>query len=153
MLLFLLVARLVAVSACDLNGTWCCETTVVRQVGEAIWTNASYGMGIGSLLGFNLSVQFTNQPAGSPLNATLDTDCDIIHWENGAVWTREVVPSPAPAWASTLSILEVNALTYTSPNGTGTGSGSGNWSSLTEKVTYWAELGVTGVCPNLRPVL
>jgi hypothetical protein len=87
-------------------------------------------------------------PPQNPLRGTVSADCSSIAWGSGATWTRASPPpspSPPPAWARDLSILEVNALTYTSPAGMGDGSGSGTWASLTAKVPYWADLGITGI--------
>lgn len=130
-----------------MNGTWCCEETTVVQVGNAIYTNASYGTGQGTIQGNYLSVLFSNNPSAA-INGTVDASCTTVQWSNGAMWTRSFWPGPAtnpPAWTDQLMIYELNPKGYTSPNGTGDGSGSGTWQSLTEKLPYLADLGVTGL--------
>ena len=134
----------------NLTGWWCCQPTNLTQVGSSITTvGPDYGNGTGTLFGSAISIQFTNQPLGYLLNGTVAADCSTVSWDNGGAWTRSTPPwthpsVPAPAWAYNLSILEVNALAYTSPNGTG-GDGSGTWPSLTSKVAYWQSLGVRGI--------
>ena len=119
-------------------------------MGDFVHTHGpAYGDGNGALGGSTLLIQFDNQPEGSPLRGTVAADCNSIAWESGTTWARATPPpspSPAPAWARDLSILEVNALAYTSPAGMGPdGSGSGTWAALTAKVPYWADLGITGI--------
>jgi hypothetical protein len=133
----------------NLTGFWCCETTNVTQSadGRTLTTLGDYGSGLGTLEGLTINVLFSNAP--NALNGSISTDCNSILWSTGVSWTR--VPPPrqpvaAPEWASTLSgILEINALTYTSPNGNGTGDGSGTWSSLTQKVEHLRSLGVGAI--------
>lgn len=132
----------------NLTGWWCCEETNVTQVGGTITTTASYGEGSGTLTGSSLRINFTN--AASELHATVSSDCSTVTFDTGVAWSRAAPPwTPsvaAPAWASSLNIIEINTLTYTSPAGMGTtGDGSGTWSSLLPKVEYWRRLGVTGL--------
>ena len=131
--------------ACDLTGRWCCDETAVTQTPDGrVSSRAAYGDGNGTLSGRNLTLSFSG---ASTLWATVSADCATCAWNSGAVWRREQAPAvPAPAWASNLSILEVNALAYTSPAGTGPdGSGSGTWAALTERVAYWRALGISGI--------
>jgi hypothetical protein len=136
------------VSTCELTGWWCCEETQVWQTGSVVTTRASYGSGNGTLTGSSLVVQFSNQPEGqAPLAGTVSPDCSSVAWSTGTAWTRAPPPwhpsTPAPAWAANLSIIELNPLTFTSPNGTGAdGSGSGTWASAATRVPYLAALGV-----------
>lgn len=137
----------------NLTGWWCCQPTNLTQVGSSISTvGPAYGNGTGTITGSVMSIQFTNQPSGVLLNGTLSPDCSTVSWDNGGEWTRSISPPwtgpavPAPAWAYGLSILEVNALAYTSPNGTGSlGDGSGTWAALTERVPFWQSLGIEGI--------
>lgn len=145
---FLLQLTAFAQPSCNLTGGWCCEFTYVTQLGDFVHTHGDYGDGDGALTGRTLEVQFTNMPANDPLRGTVSADCGSIAWDSGVTWTRAAPPpspSPPPAWARDLSILELNALAYTSPAGAGDGSGSGTWASLTQKVPYWADLGITGI--------
>ena len=134
----------------NLTGSWCCGMTSLTQAGadgSSISTTADYGSGVGTLSGSFLSMQFSNQPAGTLLNATVAEDCGSIAFSTGTVWTRPWTPSvPAPDWASTLTgILELNTLAYTSPSGNGSGDGSGTWASLMPKISHWKGLGVGGI--------
>ena len=140
-------------SCTNLTGWWCCQPTNLSQVGSLITTiGPDYGNGTGTLVGSLLSIQFSNQPVGHLLNGTVSADCATVVWDTGGDWTRSASPPwtgpavPAPDWAYGLSILEVNALAYTSPNGTGPlGDGSGTWAALTTKVTFWQSLGISGI--------
>lgn len=134
----------------NLTGFWCCETTNVTQSndGQTLTTIADYGTGLGTLSGLSLTVQFSNAP--NALNGTLSSDCNTISWNTGISWSRApppLQPVAPPAWASSLSgILELNALTYTSPEGNGTtGDGSGTWESLIPKVAHLQSLGVGAI--------
>jgi hypothetical protein len=137
----------------NMTGWWCCQATNLTQSGSVISTvGPEYGNGTGTLQGSELSMQFTNQPPGVLLNGTVSADCSSVAWDSGGAWTRMLNPPwakpavPAPDWAYGLSILEVNALAYTSPNGTGPlGDGSGTWLSLVSKVPYWQSLGIHGI--------
>jgi hypothetical protein len=132
--------------SCNLTGTWCCETTVVVQEGSAVFTNASYGTGVGTIAGSLVNITFSNN--ATPILGTVDAACASISWSNGASWARSVWPgpaAPAPAWLRNLSIYELNPRAYTSPNGAGDGSGSGTWASLAARVPYLAALGATGL--------
>ena len=64
------------------------------------------------------------------------------------MWARQAQRPPPPEWAAQLSILELNALVYTSdpdePYGPD-GSGSGSWAALTDRVPYLADLGISGI--------
>lgn len=50
-----------------------------------------------------------------------------------------------PAWAKNLVIYELNPRGFTSPNGSGDGNGSGTFASLTDKMQYLQDLGITGI--------
>ena len=135
-------------TACVLTGWWCCGLTNLTQLGAFVKTQADYGDGSGSFNGSLLTLQFTNRPLGELLTATVSADCGSLQWDDGTMWTRSAPPAPKPeppAWTDTLSILELNALAYTSPNGTYPGDGSGTWASLMPKVAYWKQLGIKGI--------
>jgi glycosidase len=135
-------------AACLLTGWWCCELTNLTQLGDFVETTGVYGTGSGSFDGYNLTLQFSNLPPDQLLTATVNPGCDTLTWDDGTIWTRTAPPPPSPAppaWASTLSILELNALAYTSPNGTHPGDGSGTWASLMPRVAYWKQLGIKGI--------
>ena len=149
MWLFLLSLLASTEASCSLSGFWCCELTNVTELptGE-VTTSASYGTGQGFFNGSQLTLQFSNQPPHTPLTATVDAACGALTFDTGTVWRRAAPPTPitpAPSWASTLSILEVNALAYTSPNGSYPGDGSGTWLSLASKVPYWRSLHIGGI--------
>ena len=142
-LLFASLCACASQAPCNLTGDWCCLPTHVVQTGLRVVSTASYADGVGALVGRNLTLTFT---PGSTLHGDVDAGCDTVRWETGAVWSRAVQPYPAPSWAKNLSILELNPLVYTSPNGTGAfGSGSGTWASLTARVAHWHSLGISGV--------
>ena len=132
-----------------MTGKWCCdETAVVQTADGAVLSRAAYGNGNGTLSGLNLTITFD---PGSTLWAAVSADCNTCSWDSGAVWRRQAQRPPPPAWAAQLSILELNALTYTSDAGDAgepfgpDGSGSGTWAALTERVPYLADLGVNGI--------
>ena len=149
----------------NLTGDWCCLPTSLRQNGSRITTAASYGHGLGNVSGHSVSMYISNMPAGTLLTGTISPDCSTITYSTGNKWTRTgpytpgppppppPAPNPynqklvpAPEWVGQLSILEVNAKTYTTGDGYGKdGSGSGTWALLTDKVSYWHDLGVTGI--------
>ena len=54
-------------------------------------------------------------------------------------------PASAPPWTKDLVIYELNPRGFTSPNGVGDGHGSGTWKSLSDKLSYIADLGVNGI--------
>ena len=169
LLLLLLIATTIATTATadidpalcrNLTSWWCCQPTNLTQsdgdggAGTVIHTyGPDYGNGVGTLSGSQLQLQFTNQPPGVLLNATVSADCASITFNTGTVWRRAAPPPwqgpavPAPDWVATLSgILELNPLAYTSPAGNGSGGdGSGTWASLQPKVAYWQELGVNSL--------
>ena len=53
--------------------------------------------------------------------------------------------TPAPDWTKDLIIYQINPYAFTSPDGAGDGGGSGNFKSLTEKLNYLKDLGITGI--------
>lgn len=145
--------------ACNLTGWWCCEETqVFHAANNTVTTSASYGTGIGVYepATATLRVTFSNAqpPKGQVLNGTVNTTsaCGSIAWSNGAEWDRTPPPPPpfvptvpAPSWATTLSIYELNPLAWTSPNGTGPGWGSGTWASTIARLPHLAALGVSAI--------
>jgi hypothetical protein len=82
-------------------------------------------------------LDFTNL---MPVKITLWSEQDqlAIRWQTPN-------PAQAPEWVKDLVIYELNPRGFTSPDGVGDGHGSGTWKSLSEKLSYIADLGVNGI--------